>query len=838
MPLAPHTRLGRYEILSLLGAGGMGEIYLARDTTELERLVAVKVLPTKLAADPERMRRFVQEAKTASSLNHPNILTVYEIGEADSIKFIATEYVEGETLRQKMARSRLSLRAALDVAVQVASALAAAHKAGVVHRDIKPENVMVRGDGIVKVLDFGIAKLAERRPPTADTEAPTRALVNTSPGMVMGTVSYMSPEQARGLTVDERTDIWSLGCMLYEMVAERVPFEGQTATDVLANILHHEPPSLLVHRSDVPDELERSVEKALAKDREERYQVVKDMGLDLKRLRQRFDVEAELERSVTPSRSEEERRAVTGGVVGAAAKTNQLTADATGGGIHTTSSAEYIVNEIKQHKRGALIILAALVAVAGVVAYFAYSRYNAGGSDAGVRSVAVLPFANTGGDPETEYLSDGISEALINSLSRLPQLKVIARSSSFRYKGKEVNVQEAAQALGVQALVMGRVARRGDQLQVSVEMVNAADGTQMWGEQYSRKASDVQAVQDEIARAISERLRLRLTGAQEEQLTRRATNNPRAYELYLNGMFSGRKGGIEDLKKALAYFTEATALDPNFALAYAAIADAYGFLAQNSVMDAREALARGKAAAQRALEIDETLAEAHTALGLIKQHGWDWSGAEAEFKRAIELNPNLAIAHFRYSQYLPLMERFDEALAEVRRAQELDPLRLSPRAQEGNILYFARRYDEAVKRLQNVLDIDPNSFIARAYLGYSYATQGKYAEAISEYQKAAAITEGNTSLQCYLGYAYAKSGKRAEALAILDKLKTTKEYVSPAELAVVYVGLGDKEGAFQSLERAYAAHDLQLQFLNVDPHYDAWRTDPRFIDLVRRVGLP
>ncbi|HKQ53148.1 MAG TPA: protein kinase [Pyrinomonadaceae bacterium] len=828
MPLGPGTRFGRYEISSLLGAGGMGEVYLARDTTELERLAAVKVLPAELATDPERMRRFVLEAKTASSLNHPNILTVYEIGEADSSKFIATEYVEGETLRRKMARSRLTLREALDVAVQVASALAAAHKAGVAHRDIKPENVMVRGDGIVKVLDFGIAKLAERRAQTADTEAPTRALVNTGPGVVMGTVSYMSPEQARGLSVDERTDIWSLGVMLYEMVAGRSPFEGETATDVLANILHHEPKSLLLYRSDVPDELERSVEKALAKDREERYQVVKDMALDLKRLRQRFDVEAELERSVAPVRSDEER----------AAKTEQFAAERTDGSIHTTSSAEYIVNEIKRHKRGALVALAALVAVAGVVAYFAYTRSSAGGKDAGVRAVAVLPFTNVGGDPETEYLSDGISEALINSLSRLPQLKVIARSSSFRYKGKEVNVQEAAQALGVQALVMGRVSRRGDQLQVSVEMVNAADGTQMWGEQYSRKASDVQAVQDEIARAISENLRLRLTGAEEQQLAKHATNNPRAYELYLNALFYMRKVGFEDVKKALAFLTEATTLDPNFGLAYAAIADSQSFLAINSVVDAREALARGKAAAQRALEIDETLAEAHAAMGVIKLYGWDWSGAEAELKRAIELNPNLAIAHFRYSQYLTVMGRFDEALAAVKRAQELDPLRLSPRAQAAAILYFARRYDEAVQQLQKAQEMDPNHFLAHGYLGYTYTAQGKYAEAISEYQKTAAIVGENASLQCYLGYALAKSGRRAEALAILDKLKTTKEYVSPAELAIIYVGLGDKEEAFQALERAYAAHDLQLQYLNVDPHFDTWRSDPRFADLVRRVGLP
>ena len=828
-------RLGRYEVRSKLGEGGMGEVYLARDTTELEREVAIKVLPADLAADPERMRRFVQEAKTASSLNHPNILTVYEIGEADSSRFIATEYVEGETLRQRLSRSRPSLREALDIAVQVASALVAAHKAGVVHRDIKPENVMVRGDGIVKVLDFGIAKLAERRTQAAaDTEAPTQALVNTGPGVVMGTVSYMSPEQARGLAVDERTDIWSLGCVLYEMVAGRLPFEGETATDVLSVILHREPQSLLLLRRDVPDELERIVEKALTKDREERYQLAKELGVDLRRLRQHLDVEAELERSVTPERGAPEGRAATSG---GHAVTDQRAAAETGGGIHTTSSAEYIVTEIKRHKRGAALVLAALLLATFGVGYFAYSRYSARGGEGGVRSVAVLPFLNAGGNPEAEYLSDGLSESLINSLSRLPQLKVIARSSSFRYKGKEVDVREAAKALGVEAVVTGRVTQRGDQLQISVEMVNAGEGTQMWGEQYSRRAADLQAVQAEISKEIAEKLRVRLTGAQEERLAKKATDNPQAYQLYLNGLFYYRKGNYENNRKALDYYAQAVALDPKFALAYASMTAPYLNLTSSGA-DPAEMLAKGREAAQKAVELDDSLAEAHAALAQIKRHEWDWSGAETGYKRAIELNPNLAAAHGYYATYLTRMGRTAEALAEIKRAQELDPLWTVGKVSEGVTLYFARRYDEAIQVFQSVIKTQPDFATAHVYLGYTYAAKGQYAEAVAAYQKDISLEGETTSTLCYLGYAYARSVRRGEALAVLDKLKASKEHVSPVELAALHAGLGDKEAALDALERAYRERDLQMQFLKVDPHYDGLRGEARFQDLVRKVGLP
>ena len=818
----------------------MGQVYLAEDTT-LRRLVAVKLLPAEFTADQDRLRRFEREAFAASSLNHPNILTIYEIGAEDGHHFIATEFIDGESLRRYTKDIRLELHEALEIGIQVASALAAAHAARIVHRDIKPENIMVRKDGIVKVLDFGLVKLAEQEQKSApDTEAPTKALQHhTAPGMVMGTASYMSPEQARALEVDERTDIWSLGVVLYELVAGRLPFVGETATDVVANILHREPPSLLLYRSEMPAEVERIVEKALTKGREERYQSAKELGLDLKRLKQRLEVAAELERSVTPE--EEERRAamreatvgsgvsrqVTGATQGASAM------QTAGGDIHTTSSAEYIVEEIKRHKRGAALMLAALVLAIAGVAYLYFVR----SSKASINSVAVMPFVNESRAPNTEYLSDGISESLINNLSQLPQLKVIARSSTFRYKGKEIDPEEVARSLGVGAIVTGRVVQRGDDLQVSVELINAQDKTQMWGEQYTRRATDLQTVQVEIARTVSEKLRLRLTGAQEQQLAKQPTENPQAYQLYLTGMLYARKGNIENTKKALDYFNQAVALDPKFALAYAGMAVSYSNL-RASGADPKELQAKVRAAAQKAVELDDSLADAHNAMATIKKDEWDWSGAESEYKRAIELNPNFASARGNYANYLSAMGRTAEALAEIKRALELDPFRIGIKSIEGLILIRARRYDEAIQVLQNVIKLQPDFAGAHANLGDAYSLKGQYAEAIAETQKEMSLNGETTITLCYLAHDYAMSGKRDEALAILNKLKTTKEHVSRAALAVLYLGLGDKEAALDALERAYQERDTGMRDLKVDPYLDPLRSEPRFQDLLRRTGLP
>ena len=835
--LSPDSQFGRYQIRSLLGVGGMGEVYLAYDT-KLRRQVALKLLPAELTQNKVRLARFEREAYAASSLNHPNIMTIHEIGavgEEDGHHFIASEYIEGESLRQHTRHGRLELRETLGLTSQIAEALSVAHEAGIVHRDIKPENVMVRRDGYVKILDFGLAKLAHETATAANevnSDAPTRAApVKTEPGVMMGTATYMSPEQARGLELDSRSDIWSLGVVLYEMVAGKLPFEGGTTTDVLALILHREPPSLLFYQSSLPAELERIVEKTLAKERDARYQTSKDLSVDLKRLKQRLEMDAELERSITPE--EEARRTGAEARATSIRSKPELTNEATV--VHTISSAEYVVGEIKRHKRAAAIVLTTLIlAIAAVVLYYTYSSRRS----PAISSVAVLPFANLSGDANMEYLSDGVSESLINNLSQLPSLKVISRGSVFKYKGKEVDLQEVAQALGVQAIVTGRVLQRGDQLQVSVELVNASDKTQMWGEQFNRRATDALAVQMEISQQIADKLRVRLTKAEQQQLVKDTQVNPEAYEQLLKGRFYRVKSGPDNLRKAVDYYNKAISIDDRYALAYAELASTYRLMGGNSFLDPKEARPKAGAAAKKALELDEGLAEAHYAIAVLRDDDWDWSGAEPEFKRAMALNPNLARVHTGYADFLSKMGRHDQAIAEIKRARELDPLSTSAQANVGYMLYFARQYGQAVEQLKKTLEMDKNFGFAHLMLGYTYDAMGQHNEAVAEYEESIRLQGDNTSSQCYLGYALAKAGRRNDAEALRKRLETTKEYVSPAELAVLYVGLGDSEQALSALERAYTAHDLQMNFLAVDPHYDALRSEPRFQELIRKVGLP
>ena len=844
MPRAPQTRLGRYEVRSPIGKGGMGEVYLAYDSS-LRRQVAIKLLPAEVTQNNLRLSRFKREAFTASSLNHPYILTIHEIGEQDGQHFIATEYIEGETLRQHLASTPMELREVLDIAAQVASALSAAHEAGIVHRDIKPENLMLRPDGFVKVLDFGLAKLAdesvEAKRGEIDREAPTETKVlNTDPGTVMGTPNYMSPEQVRGQEVDARSDLWSLGVILYETVGGQLPFQGATAADVLSMILQSEPPSLSLYRSDVPAELERIVEKALTKKKEERYQLARDLGLDLKRLKRRLEMEAELERSMTPE--EKARRASAQSAAGGAraAISDTMTAAAVAASTAeasaapTVSSAKSLVGA-SRHKRRAVLVLGTL-AIASALAALAYYSYFRSDANA-ITSVAVLPFTNESGDPNMEYLSDGLSESLINNLSQLPALKVIARGSAFKYKGKEVDPQEVAQALGVQAIVTGRVMQRGDQLQVSAELVDVRDKTQMWGEQFNRKATDLLQVQTEISQRIAEKLRLRLTNAEQQQLAKETKANSQAYELVLKGRFHNRKLTLEGYQKAIEYYNQALAIDPNYAQAYAGIAVAYNALGANSYLDPKEMIPKAEAAAKKALELDESNPLAHSMLGRIKFNAWDWEGAGREYRRAIELNPNLPAAYEGYATYLNVMGRHEQAVAQARRVRELDPLRPGVNFSVGYTLFFARRYDEAIAQFKKTLELDQNFGSAHLGLGYAYAAKGEYEKAVAEYKETIKLRGENTSDQCYLGYALAKAGQRAEAEAILKQLETTEKYVSPAELAVLYVGLGEKEKALSALERAYAAHDLQMQNLGIDPGYDSIRSEPRFQDLMRKVGL-
>ncbi|PYS61265.1 MAG: hypothetical protein DMF74_16725 [Acidobacteria bacterium] len=568
MTLTAGTKLGRYEIRSQLGEGGMGEVYLAQDT-KLDRRVALKVLPAEVAANHDRMRRFMQEAKAASALNHPNIITIHEIEQIDSVNFIATEFIDGETLRQRLRKAPVKLGEMLDVAAQIASALSAAHAAGIVHRDVKPENIMLRRDGIVKVLDFGLAKLTERLPPdSVDTEAATEALVQTEPGVVMGTVAYMSPEQARGMAVDARTDIFSLGIVLYEMVAGCLPFAGSTSSEVLAAILSEKDPQPLARYSrEVPAELERLVMKTLAKDRDERYQTAKDLLIDLKGLKQKLVVDAAIERSAPPQLAGGgEAKPTDGRVVstapGAAAQTEVA-------GAPTNSSAEYIISEIKRHKRSLTVALAVLLLAAVGFGYWFSARRASNATQ--IESIAVLPFVNASGNSDVEYLSDGLTESLITSLSQLPKLSVRGRSSVFRYKGKDAPAQQVGKELNVQAILNGRVVQRGNDLTLHIELVDVDTETALWSGDYNRSMTNLVSLPSEIARDVSQKLRVRLSSADEQKVAKNFTANTEAYQLYLKGRFYWNKRTTEGYKKAIEHFEQAIDKDPSYALAYAGL---------------------------------------------------------------------------------------------------------------------------------------------------------------------------------------------------------------------------------------------------------------------------
>jgi serine/threonine-protein kinase len=830
MTLAQGTKLGRYEIRSQLGAGGMGEVYLAVDT-ELDRTVAIKILPSALAADQQRLHRFIQEAKAASALNHPHILTIYEIGTTGTSRFIATEFIDGDTLRQRI-NAGMKLVDILEISIQIGSALAAAHTVGIIHRDLKPENVMIRRDGFVKLLDFGLAKLSQPDGSLTDTEAPTKAMVNTAAGTVMGTANYMSPEQAKGINVDTRTDLWSVGAVLYEMITGHLPFAGDTTTETISLILQKEPAPLTRYTNEAPAELERIVTKALTKDREERYQTAKDLALDLRNLKRKLEVDAEIERTVPPEIRT--LRSTSGSKVAATATGSEPTAQQSAG--PSASSAEYIVSSIKEHKRGAGVVLAALVLVGAGIAYL----YSVRTGRSAIDSIAVLPLVNTSADPNAEWLSDGITESIINNLSQLPNLTVIARSSVFRYKGRDVDPQTAARELKVRAALTGRIVQRGDKLSISVELVDTSNHRQIWGQQFNRKMSDLLAMQSEISREISEELRLRLTGEERKRVTKQYTANAEAYQLYLKGRYHWNKRTLEDLKKAIEYFNQAVEKDPNYALAYAGIADCYGV--PQIGLSPPEAMPRAKAAAMKALSIDDTLAEAHTSLAnVLVRYDWDWSGAEREFKRAIELNPNYPTAHYWYALYLAGMDRQEEALREAQRAHELDPLSLVTNWHVGVILSYVRPYDRAIEQLRKTLELDPNFAGPHDDLGWTYAMMGRFDEAVSEFQTAIKLSGGDTHFMGDLATVYALSGKRGEAQKILDQLtEVAKErYVSPYRMAQIYIALGDRDRAFEWLEKGYRDRSFgaSVMDLKAAPFWDPVRSDPRFADLLRRMNL-
>jgi eukaryotic-like serine/threonine-protein kinase len=829
--LSAGTKLGRYEIRSKIGEGGMGEVYRAVDT-ELDRPVAIKVLPENLASDQQRLQRFIQEAKAASALNHPHILTIYEIGSLGNTRFMASEFIDGDTLREHM-RAPRKLTEILEIAIQTASALATAHAAGIIHRDIKPENIMVRRDGYVKVLDFGLAKLTEAPTATSDPEAATRAMVNTGAGMVMGTANYMSPEQAKGTQVDARSDIWSLGAVLYEMVAGRVPFPGETPTETISLIMLKEPAPVTRFAPDIPPELERIVTKALTKDREERYQTMKDLLIDLRALKRRLEVDAEIDRTVAPelrgaSTSSNIRRAVS-----ASAVSVPPTAAASG-----ISSAEYIATGIKRHK----LIVAPAIVVIVVGAVFGWWYWHARSSEVAIDSIAVLPFANQSGNPNDEWLADGVTESIINSLTQLPNLRVIARSSVFRYKAKETDPFVAGKDLGVRAVLVGRMMQRGDIVSVSTELIDIRENKQLWGEQYDEKVSELISLPRDIASKITSNLRLTISGEDRNRMMKHDTDNAEAYQLYLKGRYYWNKRGTESLKQAAQFYNQAIEKDPSYALAYAGLAETYSLYPDYSVASPADCYPKSKAAADRALQLDSSLAEPHTALGRYYNY-WEWNRTEAEreYRRAIELKPNYATAHhWLGTDILTQLKRFDEGIVEGKRAQELDPLSAIIATNLGDAYMFARRYDEALAQYKHALTIDPNFYFTHTEIGTTLASKGNYQDAIAEMRKGVELSGGDPLEKGYLAFVLGKAGQRAEAQKLLDEIKHDASggaYVPPYAFALAYLGLGQKDEAFTWLSKNADAHDSTSAFAAVDALLDDLRSDPRFPDLLKRVGL-
>ncbi len=841
-PMPEH--IAHYRILHRLGKGGMGEVFLGEDTKQHNRKVALKVLPPDLTQDESRLRRFKQEARAILTLNHPNILTIFEIGQTDSTYYIATEFIEGDTLRQFLWRKQIKIDEAIGIAIQIAMALEAAHAAGIVHRDIKPENIMLRNDRfvrdrLVKVLDFGLAKLVERDGPASDPEAKTMTISNTSPGAILGTTGYMSPEQAQGETIDTRTDIFSLGVVLYEMVAGRAPFKGPTDSHTRVSLIDHEPLPLSHHSPEVPRQLERIASKALAKDRSKRYQTITDLKIDLEQLREELTVSGSQLREDTELDGGSRRTQITGGGPAVTAMSSRVGQTQTES-VPTVLPAERL-GKFTRYKTAAVIISAGvLLALAAAAIYFKYSRPP-------INSVAILPFVNDSNEPNAEYLSDGITESIINSLSQLPNLKVMSRNAVFRFKGSDVDPTEVGRSLKVGAVLMGRLVKLDDRLVIKTELIDVSDGSQLWGAEYNNSLSDILSVQDQIARTISEKLRFRLTGQDEEKLSKRYTKDAEAYELYLKGRYFWNKRGEAGLRNGIKHFKAAQERDPAYALAYSGLADSYALLCDIGVVAPVSEMPLAKAAAQKSVDIDPFLAEGYTSRAFVKlAYDWDWLGAEADFRKALDLNPKYPTAHQWYASYLVQMGKFDQAREEIEQAQQLDPLSPIISSNAGLYSYFEHRYDEAITQYRRTLEIDPDFWVAHHYLGLAYAKKGSHEKAIGQLRgllespgegplKEGAV-EKAPEVAASLGFVYATAGRREEAEAILERLKSLagRRYISGLYLAIIYTGLKDRDQALEYLNRAYESRHPGLVLIRVDPIFDDLRSDDRFKKLVKR----
>jgi serine/threonine-protein kinase len=768
MALQPGTRLGRYEIVGPLGKGGMGEVYRGFDS-RLRRPVAIKVVTERLAGDPAAVKRFEHEAQIVAALSHPNILALFDIGAEQGMTYVVTELFEGETLRSRLKRSPLSEARAVEIATALAEGLAAAHAHGISHRDLKPENVFLTSDGTVKILDFGLSRQVAPK-----GKAATEATTQTASGAVMGTPGYMSPEQVRGETVDARSDLFSLGCILYEMVAGRQAFGAGTASDAMAAVLRDEP-----ELPAVAPNLARLISHCLDKDRALRFQSASDLLLALQLAR------------------------------GQRAKPRRLS------------------------RRSLILAVAGVAAAAVPIAYREFSNHR-------IESLAVLPLVNAASDPNADYLIEGITESLITGLSRIADLRVKSRDSVSRYKRHEIDPEAAGRELGVRAVLKGRLGLSNDTVSISVELIDTRDGALLWRDRYERPVREILALQAEIARQVSERLRPRNTGEEHKRVSRPQTDNAEAYQLYLMGRYRWNRRTEDTLRSAADYFQQAIEKDPNYARAWAGLADAHNLLATYGARAPAEAYPRAKAAANHALELDPGLAEAHASLGWLKsQHEWDWNGAENEYRLALELNPEYATAYHWRAWYLAIVGRLEEAVASVERARDLDPVSAVIHSRVGLFLYFARHDERALEQCRKSLDMDPTFAWGHTGLGSVYLKTGRLADAVAEIEKSANLAQRGVIELGYLGHAYALAGRNGEARKVLSELKelSAKRYVPPVHMAVIHTGLGERTAALELLEKAVATRSFETWYLP-DPRLDPLRQEGRFQNLLRRLGLP